>query len=148
VKKVNGFSKRLGMRGDNPDVSIIITKRKIMWWGTWYDKWKNKLPNRAPIEQRHGRPREQQTLHRATRLSQSLPRESNNKKSSGKSLKGKWGLSTSVDHCDHWEWIASSYLTNELHVMEDIKEKEDQTESSPKRSHSDKELWLNRGQRH
>jgi hypothetical protein len=32
------------------------------------------------------------------------------------------------------------YLTNELHVMEDIKEKEDQTESLPKRSHSDKEL--------
>jgi hypothetical protein len=31
VKKVNGFSKRLSMHSDIPDVSIIITKRKIMY---------------------------------------------------------------------------------------------------------------------
>jgi hypothetical protein len=31
VKKVNGLFKRLGMCSDNLDVSIIITKRKIMW---------------------------------------------------------------------------------------------------------------------
>ncbi len=29
VQKGNGFSKRLGVHGDNSDVSIIITKRKI-----------------------------------------------------------------------------------------------------------------------
>jgi hypothetical protein len=32
IPKVHGFSKRVAVRGDHPDVSIImITKRKLMW---------------------------------------------------------------------------------------------------------------------
>jgi hypothetical protein len=33
VKKVSGFSKKLGVRGDTPELWVFTW----LWWGTWYD---------------------------------------------------------------------------------------------------------------
>ncbi len=37
MKKVSGFSKRVSVRSENPDVGVF-RNQKVIWWGTWYDK--------------------------------------------------------------------------------------------------------------